>query len=141
MAKNILYIIDEKMGELGDRLLRKLLPKLGFLCEIYYPIETDNSIYPSSASYTRYNATPDKKDWIFVTGLITQDKARIGLTNNDPGTTDQEKRAIYTELLPLGTKIRVHIPGGRIMDLKVVEVYQDATRTRSFFFHKVEPIL
>jgi len=111
MAKNILYTIDEKMGELGDKLLRKLLPKLGFLCEIYYPIETNDSIYPSSASYTRYNETPDKKDWIFVTGIITQDKARVGLTNNDPGTTDQEKRAIYTELLPLGTKIRVHIPG------------------------------
>jgi len=141
MSKNVLYIIDEKMGELGDKLLRRLLPKLGFLCDIFYPIENDDSIYPSNSSYTSYNSTPDKKDWIFVTGIITQDKARVGLTNNDPGTTDQEKRAIYTELLPIGTKIRVYIPGGRVMDLKVVEVYQDATRTRSFFFHKVEPIL
>ena len=141
MPKNVLYIIDEKLGELGDKLLKKLLPKLGFMCDIYYPIESGDSIYPSSGRYERYNSNPDKRDWMYISGIITQDKARVGLTNNDPGTTDQEKRAIYTELLPLGTKLRVYIPGGRVMDLKVTEVYQDATRTRSFFFHKVEPIL
>lgn len=138
---NVFYKIDETMGRLGKKLLDVLGPKLGFRCEIFYPIDSSEGIYPSSGSYLEYRETPDEILWLFITGIITQDMARTGSGPNDPATTDQEKRAIGTKLLPLGTKIRVLIPGRKEMDLKVVKVLQDATRTRSFFVHIVEPIL
>lgn len=140
-SKNLLYVVDELMGRLGKNLIEKLGPKLGFYCEFFYPQERPQSIYPTSGSYVEYRQQPDDTGWMFIAGLIQPDKARVGNSTNDPGTTDTEKRGIYNKLLPLGTKVRVHIPGGRISELKVTRVVQDASRTRSFFVHILEPIL
>ncbi len=138
---NALYKVDEVLGRLGSKLIKKLGPKLGFRCEVFYPVEGGDGIYPSSGTYQAYRESPDKEIWMLITGIITQDKGRIIEGQNDPSTSDSERKGISTELLPLGTKVRVHIPGGRVMDLKVVKVLQDATRTRSFFTHILEPIL
>lgn len=141
-TKNVLYIVDEVMGRLGKNLLIKLGPRLGFYCEFFYPVQSQETrIYPTSGSYVEYRNTPDEDGWMFITGLITQERARVGNTTNDPATTEAEKRGIYHKLLPLGTKVRAHIPGGRKSDLKVTSVLQDASRTRSFFIHILEPIL
>lgn len=139
--KNVLYIVDELLGRLGDNLLIKLGPRLGFRCEFYFPQEDPDRIYPGSGSYVSYRNQPDEVGWMFITGLITYDRARTGTTRNDPVVTEGEKRGFYHKQLPLSTKVRVHIPGGRVADLKVVNIMQDPSRTRSFFLYTLEPIL
>lgn len=138
---NVLYTIDELLGKLGKNLIIKLAPRLGFKCQMFYPVDDPDRIYPTSGSYPQYRNQPDEEGWMFITGLITYDKARQGTTTNDPVTTEVEKRGIYHKALPLGTRVRVFIPGGRVADLKVVSVIQDPSRTRSFFVHILEPIL
>ena len=143
--RNILYIVDDLMGRLGKNLLIALGPRLGFYCKFYFPIENQNvpEVYPSSGSYTQYPEEPNEEGWMFITGLISYDRGRVGNSQNDPPTTEVEKKGYYYNLLPLGTKVVVKIPGNpsREADLKITRILQDPTRTRSFYAYILEPIV